>query len=246
MSYGWNWSVFLDRPTPRETYLDWILSGLALTLGLGLAAWCIALVLGIALGICRTAPSHVLSGLAWVYVEVFRNVPLIVQLFIWYFVVPELLPAEAGRAVKRLNPFAQQFLAAVLCLGTFVAARICEQVRSGIEALPRGQRSAGLALGLTLPQTYRYVLLPVAFRIIVPPLTSEFLNTFKNTAVASTIGLLELAAQGRQLVDYTSQPYEAFIVVTLLYLAVNLGVMGLMRRFERRLRLPGHVVGTRT
>jgi len=140
-----------------------------------------------------------------------------------------------------MHPMTQQFLAAVLCLGTFTAARVCEQVRSGILSLPRGQKNAGLALGLTLPQTYRFVMLPMAFRVIVPPLTSEFLNIFKNSAVASTIGLLELAAQGRQLVDYTAQPYESFIAVTLLYVVINAVVMLLMRWIENRTRIPGYI-----
>jgi glutamate/aspartate transport system permease protein len=162
-----------------------------------------------------------------------------VQLFIWYYVLPDLLPF--GDAIKQMHPMTQQFLAAMLCLGTFTAARVCEQVRSGIISLPRGQKNAGLALGLTLPQTYRFVMLPMAFRVIVPPLTSEFLNIFKNSAVASTIGLLELAAQGRQLVDYTAQPYESFIAVTLLYVLINAVVMLLMRWIENRTRIPGYI-----
>lgn len=239
MNYHWNWGVFLDQAGPRETFLDWLLSGLAMTLALGLAAWIIALILGSVLGVLRTVPNRLLSGLAAAYVELFRNVPLLVQLFIWYFAVPELLPGDLGAAIKRLPPFTQQFLAAVSCLGAFTAARICEQVRSGIQSLPAGQLHAGLAMGLTLAQTYRYVLVPVALRIIVPPLTSEFLNVFKNSAVASFIGLLELAAQGRQLVDYTSQPYEAFIAVTLMYLTVNVTVMMMMRWVEAHARVPG-------
>lgn len=241
MSYHWNWGVFFGHPTPNETYIDWLVSGLVMTLGLGLCAWILALILGSILGVLRTVPNRLVRGAAACYVELFRNIPLLVQLFIWYFVVPELLPPDLGRSVKRMNPFAQQFLAAVFCLGTFTAARICEQVRAGIESLPPGQRQAGLAIGFTLPQTYRYVLLPMAFRIIVPPLTSEFLNVFKNTAVASTIGLLELAAQGRQLVDYTSQPYESFIAVTLMYILVNVTVMAIMRSVEGRTRLPGMI-----
>ena len=105
----------------------------------------------------------------------------------------------------------------------------------------RGQKNAGLALGFTLGQTCRHVLLPMAFRLIVPPLTSEFLNIFKNSAVCSTIGLLELAAQGRQLVDYTAQPYESFIAVTVLYLLINVVVMSLMRVVEARTRVPGYL-----
>jgi glutamate/aspartate transport system permease protein len=184
-----------------------------------------------------------LSLLAATYVELFRNVPLLVQLFSWYFILPELLPTSLGNAFKQLNPFLQQFLAAWICLGFFTSARVCEQVRAGIGSLPPGQKNAGLALGFTLPQTYRYVLLPMAFRLIVPPLTSEFLNIFKNSAVASTIGLLELAAEGRQLVDYTAQPYESFIAVTVLYMLINIVVMTAMQRVERRVRVPGYITG---
>ncbi len=240
MPYHWNWGIFLSPvPSGDATYLGWLLSGLRATLALSLAAWLLALALGTAVGVLRTWPGRVLPGLAAAYVEVFRNVPLLVQLFVWYFVLPELLPDAAGGAVKRMNPAIQQFLASALCLGLFTSARIAEQVRAGIQSLPPGQRAAGLALGLTLPQTYRHVLLPMAFRIVVPPLTSELLNVFKNSAVCSTIGLLELAAQGRQLVDYTAQPYESFIAVTLLYLLLNAAAMLIMRRVERRTRVPG-------
>jgi len=245
MSYNWNWDIFLS-PTPsgESTYLGWLLDGLQWTLTLSLGAWIMALVLGIGLGVLRTVPNRLLAGSAAAYVEVFRNVPLLVQLFIWYFVLPELLPTTLGDALKQTDPLAQQFFAALLCLGCFTAARVCEQVRSGIAALPRGQRNAGLALGLTLPQTYRYVLLPMALRLILPPLTSEFLNVFKNSAVASTIGLIELSRQSQQLVDYTAQAYEAFIAVTLLYVLINVLVMFGMRLLERRTRVPGYIGDT--
>jgi glutamate/aspartate transport system permease protein len=166
-----------------------------------------------------------------------------VQLFIWYFVLPELLPSKMGDAFKQMHPLAQQFLAAMVCLGLFTAARVAEQVRSGINSLPRGQRNAGLAMGFTLGQVYRHVLLPMAYRIIMPPLTSEFLNIFKNSAVATTIGLIELSRQAQQLVDFTAQPYEAFIAVTLLYVLINVTVMFLMRHVEQKVRVPGFVGG---
>jgi glutamate/aspartate transport system permease protein len=164
-------------------------------------------------------------------------------LFIWYFVLPELLPEGLGNAFKQSHPVLQQFFASMVCLGLFTSARVAEQVRSGINSLPKGQKNAGLALGFTLPQTYRFVMLPMAFRLVVPPVTSEFLNIFKNSAVCSTIGLLELAAQGRQLVDYTAQPYESFIAVTLAYIAINVVVMTLMHKFERRVAVPGYIGG---
>jgi glutamate/aspartate transport system permease protein len=239
MGYDWHWRVFLEPAPGHARYIDWVFSGLKITLTLGLSAWVIALVLGAVLGVMRTMPNKVLATFAAAYVELFRNVPLIVQLFIWYFVGPELLPF--GDAIKKIDPVAQQYLAAMLCLGTYTAARICEQVRGGILSLPRGQRLASQALGLTLVQTYRHVLLPMALRIIVPPLTSEFLNIFKNSAVASTVGLLDLAAQGRQLVDYTSRPYESFIAITVMYIVVNAVVMLLMRVVEMRAKVPGYI-----
>ncbi|MBA2690564.1 MAG: amino acid ABC transporter permease [Burkholderiales bacterium] len=238
--YNWNWSVFLS-PTPSgdSTYLGWLLLGLKWTVALSLSAWIIALLLGTLLGVLRTAPVAWLAKVAGAYVEIFRNIPLLVQLFIWYFVLPELLPASVGDAFKQMNPLMQQFIAGVVCLGLFTAARVCEQVRAGINALGSGQKNAALAVGLSLPQAYCFVLLPMAFRLIVPPLTSEVLNVFKNSAVASTIGLIELSRQAQQLVDYTAQPYEAFIAVTLLYFVLNFAIMFLMRWVENRTRVSG-------
>jgi glutamate/aspartate transport system permease protein len=240
-----NWRVFFE-PAPAgggATYLDWLLEGLKLTVYLSLASWCIALVWGSVMGVLRTVPNRILYAISTVYVEVFRNVPLLVQLFIWYFVVPELAPGGLGTWFKQRDPFVQQFLSATLCLGFFTGARISEQVRAGIESLARGQQAAGLALGFTLPQTYENVLLPMAFRIIVPPLASEMVNLVKNSAVASTIGLLEAAAMSRQLVDYTARAYESFTAVTVLYILVNLVVLVFMRWVEAKARVPGFLGG---
>jgi glutamate/aspartate transport system permease protein len=244
MSYHWRWDVFWDPvPSGGGTYLGWLVAGLQMTAVLSISSWALASVVGGLMGVLRTVPSRWLRGVATVYVEIFRNVPLLVQLFIWYFVVPELAPAGLGLWFKQRSPVAQQLLSAMLCLAFFTGARICEQVRAGIESLSRGQKGAGLALGFTLPQTYRYVLLPMAFRIIVPPITSEMVNLFKNSAVASTLGLLELAAMGRQLVDYTAQPYESFIAVTAVYVLLNLTILMVMRWVEERLRVPGYMGG---
>lgn len=240
-----NWGVFFE-PAPSgggATYLDWTIAGLKLTVMLSMASWVIALLWGSVMGVFRTLPSRVLYGISTAYVEVFRNVPLLVQLFIWYFVIPELLPVSLGNWFKQRDPVSQMFFAATACLGFFTGARICEQVRAGIESLSKGQKAAGLALGFTLGQTYKSVLLPMAFRIILPPMSSEMVNLVKNSAVASTIGLLELAAMGRQLVDYTARAYESFTAVTLLYIAVNLIVLGFMRWAELKARVPGFIGG---
>ena len=231
--YQWNWSIFLEQSAVGGgTYLDWFLRGAFTTITLSLSGWIIALIFGAVFGVLRTVPNRFVAGIARCYVELFRNIPLLVQLFVWYFVLPELLPSDLGNSIKQSNPVVQQFIAAMVCLGFFTSARVAEQVRAGIGSLPRGQQNAALACGFTLPQAYRYVMLPMAFRLIVPPLTSEFTNIFKNSAVCSTIGLLELAAQGRQLVDFTAQAYESFIAITLAYVLINVAVIALMRRVE--------------
>lgn len=242
--YRWNWGVFLTNTPSGGTFLDWLWEGIVWTVILSLSSWVVALLLGIGLGVLRTL-THipVLVYVAIVYVEIFRNIPLLVQLFIWYFVFPELLPTNWGDTIKHWHPMMQQFFAAWLCLSLFTAARITEQVRAGIQALPPEHKNSGLALGMTLSQVYRLVLLPVALRIILPPLTSEFLSIFKNSAIATTIGLVELSRQAQQLVDYTAQPYEAFIAVTALYLLINVIVIIGMRYLERHLRVPGLQTG---
>ena len=240
MHYHWNWSIFWDlTPEGTGTYMHTLLVGLLWTLATGLAAWVIALILGSILGVVRTAPNRIAAGIANAYVEFFRNIPLLVQMFLWYFVIPELLPGNLGDSIKQMAPPWASFVPAVLCLGFFTAARVAEQVRAGIMALPSGQRMAGTALGLTLPQTYRYVLLPVVFRIILPPLTSEFLNIIKNSSVALTIGLLELTGRARAMQEFSFHVFEAFAAATVIYLLTNLVVVLFMRWVESRVRVPG-------
>nr|WP_024967407.1 amino acid ABC transporter permease [Pantoea sp. IMH] len=245
MSIDWNWGIFLqEAPFGNTTYLGWLWSGFQVTIAVSLCAWIIAFFVGSLFGILRTVPNRLLSSIGTCYVELFRNVPLIVQFFIWYLVVPELLPVELGMWFKSdIAPNVQFFTCSVLCLGLFTAARVCEQVRAAIQSLPSGQKNAGLAMGLTLPQTYRYVLLPNAYRVIVPPMTSEMLNLVKNSAIASTIGLVDLAAQAGKLLDYSAHAYESFTAITLIYIAINLVVMLLMSLVERKVRLPGGMGG---
>lgn len=235
MNYNWNWSVLVTDP-----YLTWIFEGLGWTLAVSLLAWIIAFSLGAVLGIMRTTTSRILRGIATGYVEIFRNIPLLVHFFIWFFVFPELLPHDAGMWVKRELPL-PAFSTAVLALGLYTASRVCEQVRSGIEAVGPGQRNAGRAMGFTEVQVYRYILLPVAFRIIVPPLTSEFLTIFKNSSLALTIGVIELTSVTRKIEEYTFQGFEAFTAATVIYSVITLSVMFLMRRVERRMHVPGTI-----
>ncbi len=239
MSYHWNWRIFWD-PSPEGvgTYWDMLLQGLLTTLEVSALAWLVALALGTVMGVLRTLPNPLARAVGTAWVELFRNIPLLVQLFLWYFVLPEVVPVAAGDWLKSLQD--APFVISAAGIGLFMSARVAEQVRAGLGALPRGQGLAGTALGLTVPQTYRYVLLPMAFRIILPPLTSELINTVKNTSVALTIGLAELTARARAMQEFSFQVFEAFTAATAGYLVVNLLATLLMRWLERRVRVPGY------
>ncbi len=245
MNYHWNWHIFWESsPDGAGTYLDTLWSGLMWTLAAAMSAWVIALILGAIIGTVRTMPNKWAGRLANAYVELFRNIPLLVQMFLWYFVIPELVPQSVGNWLKSLSN--APFVTAVVCLGFFTSARVAVQVSAGIGSLPRGQRMAGTALGLTLPQTYRYVLLPMAFRIVLPPLTSEFLNIIKNSSVALTIGLVELTARARSMQEFSFQVFEAFTAATLIYIVVNIVIVNLMRFLERKVAIPGFITSGST
>ena len=242
MNYHWNWHIFWEvSPDGVHTYWDTLLAGTAWTLATALSAWVIALVLGLAIGTVRTLPNRLAVAVGNAYVELFRNVPLLVQMFLWYFVMPELLPEQAGAWLKAMPDAA--FFTSVLALAFFTSARVAVQVSAGIEALPRGQAIAATALGLTLAQNYRYVMLPVALRLIVPMLTSEFLNIIKNSSVALTIGLIELTASARAIQEFSFQVFEAFSAATVIYIVVNLCVAYLMQRLEKKVAIPGFIAG---
>ena len=242
MKYTWDWSIYFQPAADATgTWLHYLIVGLGWTLATALAAWVMALLIGSVVGVLRTTPMKWVVRLGNAYVEIFRNVPLLVQMFLWFFVVPELLPKQLGDAVKQMPPPWGSYLPAVLCLGLYTSVRIAEQVRAGIQSLPRGQLMAATALGLTLPQAYRFVLLPMTFRVILPPLTSEFLNVIKNSSVALTIGLLELTGRARSMQEFSFKVFEAFAAATVIYLLTNLIVVLLMRMLERKVRVPGFI-----
>ncbi len=237
--------IFLELNADGDsTWWASLASGLGRTLATAALAAILAFVLGSALGVARTTDRAWLVRIGNAYVELFRNVPLIVQFFVWYFVVPGLIPS-VKRWVVGLDPTDHQFVTAVVCLGLFTAARVAEQVRSGIQSLPRGQRAAGYALGLTEWQTYRHVLLPMAYRIVIPPLTSETMNLIKNTAVAYSIGLAELFFRTREMGEMTFRYFEAFGAATLIYVAIAMTANRVMAWVERRVAVPGYIGGGR-
>jgi glutamate/aspartate transport system permease protein len=243
MGFSLDWSVFLQElPEGGVHYWEMLLSGLWWTLGVAACSWAIAMLLGSIIGTIRTTGSRTLVFLGNAWVELFRNIPLLVQMFLWYFVVPEFIP-PLKRWVVAADPAHAQFLSATLCLGLFTSARIAEQVRAGIQSLSRGQRYAAQAIGLTTTQMYRHVLLPMAFRIIIPPLTSETMNLIKNTSIALTIGLAELTFRTREMGEYTFRFFEAFTAATLIYIALAMTANRVMALIERRTAVPGYIAG---
>ena len=243
---AWDWQVFCEDTLSREavagcfgkggdiTYLDWLLSAWGWTLSVASLALVVALIVGSLMGIFRTVPSKALVAIGNVWTELFRNIPLLVQVFLWYHVLPSLIPAL--RAVP-------SFVLVVLALGFFTSARIAEQVRAGIESLPKGQRYAGLAMGLTLPQTYRYVLLPMAFRVVIPPLTSESMNIIKNSSVAFAVSIAELTMFAMQAQEETSRGIEVYLAVTALYFVSAFLINRIALFIEHKVQVPGMAGG---
>ena len=230
MQFRWEWEVFLRDTGGGQTYLDWMISAWGWTLTVAACSWVVALIFGSVIGTLRTTPSVWLMRLGNAWVELFRNIPLLVQIFIWYHVIPSMY--------KPLQEI-PSFILVVFALGFFTSARVAEQVRAGIQSLPGGQRYAGLAMGLSLPQTYRFVLLPMAFRIVIPPLTSESMNIIKNSSVAFAVSISELTMFALQAQEETSRGIEVYLAVTSLYMATAFTVNRIMASIEARVRVPG-------
>jgi glutamate/aspartate transport system permease protein len=230
----WDWQVFLRDTGGGQTYLQWLMSAWGWTLSVAVFALVVALVVGSLMGIFRTTPNKLLVALGETWTELFRNIPLLVQIFLWYHVLPSIFLS------LREVP---SFVLVVFALGCFTSARISEQVKAGIQALPKGQRYAGLAMGLTLPQTYRFVLLPMAFRIVIPPLTSESMNIIKNSSVAFAVSIAELTMFAMQAQEETSRGIEVYLAVTGLYFVSSFTINRIALFIEQRVQVPGMIGG---
>lgn len=243
MGYNWNWGVlFQSTGVGNELYWHWLLSGFGWLLVIGSVAWVIALVVGGVLGVMRTLPNKTAQMIGAAYVNFFRNVPLLVQLFFWFYVAPTLLTDSLREwYFTSLSFNTSAVVSASIGLGLFTAARITEQVRTGIESLPKGQASAAYALGFSTAQVYRYVLLPQAFRVILPPMSSELTNCFKNASVASLVGVAELISQTKTISEYTQNHFEMYTFATIIYLLFNLALIFAMTALEKKLRIKGQI-----
>jgi glutamate/aspartate transport system permease protein len=236
MTYQWEWQVFLRDDGGGRLYLEWMISAWGWTLSVAACAWVIALLAGSLIGTLRTVPNRALRRVGDAWVELFRNIPLLVQIFLWYHVVPAVIP---------LFKDLPAFVLVVFALGFFTSARVAEQVRAGIQSLASGQRMAGQALGLTMAQTYRHVVLPMAFRIVIPPLTSEAMNIIKNSSVAFAVSIAEMTMFAMQAQEETSRGIEIYLAVTGLYIVSAFAVNRVMATIETRVRVPGYIGGAK-
>lgn len=234
MNYKWSWSIFGEMSLDGvHTFFESILIGTGWTLALASSAWLFAFLLGSAIGIGRTVPHKAVRLICSMYVEIFRGIPLLVQMFLWYFVMPEIIPKQMGDAIKGLPAPWAQFLPALICLSLYQGAHVTEIVRSGVQSVARGQSYAASAMGFNGIQAYRYVILPQAFKLVIPPLTSQMMSTVKSSSVAMTIGLLELTGAARSMQEFSFHVFEAFSAATLIYLLLNVTVVQGVRRFEQ-------------
>jgi len=231
MHYDFHWSVLWTGDNGW-----WLVQGIWTTLRLSALGWTFACGLGILSGALRTLPFRPLRALATCYVEFFRNVPLLVWLFFWYFGAPQALP-RAGQGW--LNLHGPEFWSAVAALSVYHGARMSEVIRAGIQSIPRTLVEASIATGMSVGQAYRHILIPIALRLIIPPATNEAVNLLKNSSLALTIGVAELTFMTRQIESYTARAFEAFTAATLIYLVLCLGIAAVMDRVERHVRIPG-------
>jgi glutamate/aspartate transport system permease protein len=234
LAYKFDWSVLWRAP-----YGEWMLQGIWLTLQLGFLAWIIALFLGVFLGTLRAAPWKQLRWVSTIYVEIFRNVPLLVQLFFWFYAGPMIFGKTLQFKINAISGL--NYYAAVVGLGLYTASRVAEHVRAGFASIGQGQYQAVLSTGMTQWQMYRYVMIPHALRLILPPLTTEFLTIFKNSSVAMTIGVAETTFMSYKIDSDTFHGLEATTGAMFVYLVLGMVVVKTMSYFEKKFRIHGLV-----
>jgi len=234
LAYEFDWGVLWRQP-----YGLWLLKGVGLTVIIGLSSWFIALALGIFIGTLRVTSYRILRFIGTFYVEVLRNIPLLVQMFFWFYAGPMLFGEHLGRKINHINEL--NVYVAILCLGLYTASRVAEHVRAGFASIHRDQYQAALSTGMTQMQMYRYVIIPYALRLIIPPLTTEFLTIFKNTSIAMTIGVAELTFQSYRIDAETFHGLEATTGAMIIYFFLGMAVVKFMGLLEKRFKIPGLV-----
>jgi polar amino acid transport system permease protein len=195
----------------------------------------LAFILGLIIAVFRMSNYRTFRWVAGIYLEFFRNTPLLVQIFFWYFGSYKLLPMAVN---EWLNRTSFEFAAALIALTMYTSAFIAEDIRSGVLSIPKEQMEAARSAGFTYLRSMRYIILPQAVRITVPPLVNQFLNLAKNSSLAMTIGVMDLTYQARQVESYTFKGFEAFTAATLVYLVLSIAITALVHLYDRKFLNP--------
>ena len=227
------------RPDPYGRILTFVEDGIVVTIFITITTFALTMILGLICGLGRVSKNRVIYGVTSVYVEIIRGIPLLVQLLVWYFAVPALI-VQVGNAIH-FRPF-QQYLAnpivmAIVGISICYAAYMAEIVRAGIEALPTGQMEAARSLGMTKSQSMRYVILPQAYRSIMPTIGNEFIALLKDSSLISVVSVADLTRRGREFLSFSSRPIETYLMMALLYLLMTLISARIAKIVENKTKL---------
>ena len=229
-NYQFDWAIVTSGK-----YFEWLVSGLGVTLELSLVSIVLSFLLGLIIAVMRMSNFRPILWFAHAYLEFFRNTPLLVQLFFWYFGSYKILPKVINDWLNSMN---FEFAAAVIGLTIYTSAFIAEDIRSGVRSIPKEQMEAAQSSGFSYLRSMQYIILPQAVRITIPPLINQFLNLAKNSSLAMTIGVAEITYQARQIESYTFKGFEAFTAATLIYLVLSLAITGLVTLYDKKVLNP--------
>ncbi len=230
MNYKFDWAIITSGQ-----YAQWLLDGIRITIELSAISIVISFVLGLAIAMMRMSSVRPVRWVAHGYLEFFRNTPLLVQIFFWYFGSYKVLPQVVNDWLNSVN---FEFAAAVIALSIYTSAFIAEDIRSGVRSIPKEQMEAARSAGFSYISAMRYVILPQAVRITIPPLVNQFLNLTKNSSLAMTIGVAELTYQARQVESYTFKGFEAFTAATLVYVVLSTIITTGVNLYDRKILNP--------
>jgi len=226
LNYTFDWSIITSGK-----YFDWLVSGLLTTLKLSALSIVLAFLLGLVIAVMRMSDNKPVRWVAHAYLEFFRNTPLLVQIFFWYFGSYKILPMVIN---DWLNNVGFEFAAAAIALTIYTSAFIAEDIRSGVLSIPKEQMEAARSAGFSYLRSMQYIILPQAIRITIPPLVNQFLNLVKNSSLAMTIGVMEMTYQARQVESYTFKGFEAFTAATAVYLALSIIITSLVNLYNEK------------
>jgi polar amino acid transport system permease protein len=228
--YQFDWAIITSGK-----YFDWLVSGVKVTLELSAVAVVLSFLLGLLIAVMRMSNVRPVRWFAHGYLEFFRNTPLLVQIFFWYFGSYKILPTAVNDWLNSTN---FEFAAAVIALTIYTSAFIAEDIRSGVRSIPKEQMEAARSSGFSYLRSMQYIILPQAVRLTIPPLINQFLNLTKNSSLAMTIGVAEITYQARQVESYTFKGFEAFTAATLVYLVLSVAITALVTLYSRKVLNP--------